>query len=213
MHVTYYDTSHCCNWYIKLDFVAGACFKIFINIRRVLFWLACARNWDWWFCAWANYIWKMYRLKENPLMKFTSPASLHSDRWDRPHCSTVTPLSPLPPKKYVIPPWGTGIIVVHPSLFVLTYCLTTWIFPFFHKLKGHNRLALSKLSSRKQGFDGRPLLVGFVVGKVAVRNIYLNLRVLWCCSLLNIIPPMFHIHTLCIFRRRYIPLLIDSVVK
>lgn len=96
------------------------------------------------------------------------------------------------------------MIAVHRSLFVLTYCVTTWIFLFFHKLKGHNRLAQSKLSSRKQGFDGRPLLVGFMVGKVAVGKIYLNLRVLWC-SLLNIIPPMLHTHILFIFRRRYIP--------
>lgn len=107
---------------------------------------------------------------------------------------------------------GTGTIAVHRSLFVLTYRVTTWIFLFFHKLKGNYRLAQSKLLPRKQGFDLRPLLVGFGVGKVAVGNICLNLRVLWC-SLFNINSPMRHTHILLIFRRRCIHLLFDSVVK
>ena len=155
-----------------------------------------------------NDIWKTYRLKENRLMKFTSSASLHNDRWARPHCSTELPS----PKNYAIPTAGTGIIAVDRSLFVLTYRVTTWIFLFFHKLKGNYRLAQSKLLPRKQGFDLRPLLVGFGVGKVAVGNICLNLRVLWC-SLFNINSPMRHTHILLIFRRRCIHLLFDSVVK
>jgi hypothetical protein len=65
------------------------------------------------------------------------------------------------------------------------------------------------LLPRSPGFNSRPVRLEFVVGKVALRQIYLLVLPLLLAS---ISPPVLHAHTI-IHHRRYIMSATDSVVK